>query len=281
MRQLIDLGKTSCFALAALTLAQVFAAAEIGAAQAGAEDSTDIAPHRAYYTMKLALESPPGAIVDGRGVLVFEWAESCESWEIQQRMAIELIDKNGHDFSIDATFASTESKDGLRYRFNTRNKHNGEVDKDLRGNGTLAAAGAGGEVLFARPEGAKMALPRGTIFPTEHVLLLLKAARAGQKHVTRIVYDGDNIDTPYEISAAIGRRLAAPEAPVMKPLADQAFWRIRLAYFPVHGGAQEPETEIDIDLQDNGVARRLKLDYGEYILDVTLNRIETLPRPEC
>ncbi len=252
-----------------------------GTAWAEAGKAIAIAPHRAVYSMRLAVESPPGPIVDGRGVLVFEWAESCESWEIKQRMALELTDKSEQQLLIDHSITSSEAKDGLSFQFATMSRHNGRLDKNLRGNGSLRDAGGSGEVTFSRPRGARMDLPRGTMFPTDHVLLLLNAARKGQKHVTRTVYDGDNTDAPYEVSASIGQRLPASEAPVKRPLGDQDFWRMRLAYFPTGEDAELPETEITIALQDNGVARRLKLDYGDYVLDIDLERIEPLPRPEC
>lgn len=269
-------------ALLALAItASVLAVPANEALTANPASSIVIAPHRALYRMHLSKDSPPGVIVGGEGVMVFEWTESCDSWEINQRMALQLVDKSEQQLLLDASFSSSESKDGLSYRFSTRTKQNGEVEKDIQGRGRLESAGGPGEVVFSQPSGARLALPRGTIFPTEHVLALLRAARAGDKHMTRVVYDGDNVETPYEVSAAIGRRLAADKAPVKRPLADEAFWRMRLAYYPLNAVAERPETEISIDLQEDGVARSLVLDYGEYILDVVLESVEPLPRPDC
>lgn len=247
----------------------------------GAGVASGVAPHRAVYRLSLVKTGESGALVFADGVLALEWAESCESWEIQERMGLKLIDKNGQEILIDSSFSSSESKDGLTLRFNTLIRHNNEVQKDLRGTARLDERGGAGEVRFTRPSNIRMELPKGTMFPTSHVIFLIETAKSGGKHATRPVYDGDNVQAPREVSAAIGKLQPAASAPRLAPLADQAFWRFRLAYFPISGQGDSPESEITVALQADGIARELLLDFGGYRIAGALAKIEASPRPSC
>ncbi len=65
------------------------------------------------------------------------------------------------------------------------------------------------------------------------------------------------------------------------PLMRRPGWRMRLAFFPITKQAAQPEYEIGIGLLDNGVARELALDYGEFTIDAHLDSLEGLPKPAC
>lgn len=241
-----------------------------------------IASHRAIYTLALGMEKPPGSIVGAKGAMLVEWARSCDGWETQQRIRIELLNKQGEAIDIDSSFTSTESPDGLRYRFSSRTVRNQVVEEDLRGKARLDGPGEGGEAVYSRPEGRRVDLPAGTLFPSAHTLMLLDAARAGRKLVTRPVFDGATGDGLYDISAVIAGRKPADAAKTFKPLAAAPYWRIRLAYFPdVHGQDAVPRSELGVGIQDNGVIRLMVLDYGSFVIHASLAAIESVSAPKC
>ncbi|MEE8560076.1 MAG: DUF1849 family protein, partial [Alphaproteobacteria bacterium] len=64
-------------------------------------------------------------------------------------------------------------------------------------------------------------------------------------------------------------------------LTSRPSWRMRLAFFPVQSAAPEPDYELGVRLFDNGVAGDLVLDYGDFTLLATLERIEALAKPAC
>ena len=64
-------------------------------------------------------------------------------------------------------------------------------------------------------------------------------------------------------------------------LAPSPVWRARLAYFPFARALDLPEFEIEVDYREDGVAQRIVQDFGDFSLDVTPVRFETLPAPAC
>lgn len=250
-------------------------------ARAGAGPLIEVAPHRAIYSLELGRTEQRGDVAGAQGAMVLEWAESCEGWEIQQRIRLRLLTKRNRDVDIDSSFTSSESKDGLSYRFSSRMQRNGVIEEDLRGKASLEGPGKAGEAIFTRPEDRRVALPKGAIFPTAHILKLIDTARRGQKLLWRVVFDGATEDGPYELNALIGEAVRADAAPITRPLGDLPFWRIRLAYFPVGSTEALPDWELSVSLQENGVARDMVLDYGDFTVDAVLEAIDPLPKPEC
>lgn len=260
--------------------AAMFAAA-VSSMAAGPSAAFEIAPHRAFYAMTLGSVRPSSGVVDARGAMMLEWSESCDGWENQQRIRLRIGSMQSQDIDLDTSFTSSESKDGLKYRFSSRTTRDGIVEEDLRGRAVLDGPGMGGEAIFTLPEERHVRLPAGAVFPTEHTLLLIDAARSGQKLLSRVVFDGATEDGPFEVNALLGTKAAADAVPVVKPLADQPFWRSRLAYFPIDARSPEPVWEISVSFQENGVARQFVLDYGDFTIDAILEGIEALPKPNC
>ncbi len=52
-------------------------------------------------------------------------------------------------------------------------------------------------------------------------------------------------------------------------------------YRSAASNASEPEVEIGVLLQANGVTRHMTLDYGSFSIEGRLDRLELLPATEC
>jgi len=87
-----------------------------------------LVPHRATYEMKLSVARPNSGIVEVNGRMVLETVDSCEGWEIKQRIKLTFLRNDGEEFETDSNFSSYESKDGLELRFSVRNVQNEEVE---------------------------------------------------------------------------------------------------------------------------------------------------------
>ncbi|MBV8394097.1 MAG: DUF1849 family protein [Alphaproteobacteria bacterium] len=246
-----------------------------------------LVPHRATYEMKLAIARSNSGIVEVNGNMVLETVDSCDGWEIKQRIKLTFLRNDGEEFETDSSFTSYESKDGLLLRFSVRNAQNDEVEEELRGRADLDALGGKGRASFTLPETRSFELPAGTLFPTTHLGLVLKHAREGDKSVSYKVFDGARLDGAFQVNAVIGR---PPRANGPVPLAKgdvallrgQPEWGVRFAFF-ANGdqGAAQPEYELALGLLGNGVARSMLLDYGDFAVDARLIQIEALPRPKC
>ena len=244
-----------------------------------------LAPHRATYDMKLSVARPNSGIVEVNGRMVLEMVDSCEAWEVKQRIKLKFLRNDGEEFDTDSSFTSYETKDGLGLRFSVRNIQDQEVEEELRGHADLEATGGKGRASFSLPEARSFELPAGTLFPTTHLALIIRHARDGDKSVSYSVFDGARLDGAFTVNAVIGKPPRGAGAPVVRGdvgLLRQQSWGVRLAFFAAGDqGTANPEYELALDLLANGVARSMLLDYGDFAVDARLVQIQALPRPRC
>ncbi|MFO1084429.1 MAG: DUF1849 family protein [Reyranellaceae bacterium] len=242
-------------------------------------------PHRATYDMKLSVARPNSGIVDVNGRMVLETVDSCDGWEVKQRIKLKFLRNDGEEFDTDSSFSSYESKDGLRLSFSVRNTQNDEVEEELRGQAQLEGKGATGRASFTLPETRSFELPAGTLFPTSHLILIIQHARSGDRSASYSVFDGARLDGAFQVNAVIGRSPRAVGPQVRGDVAlmrNQPSWSVRLAFFAAGDqGSSNPEYELALDLLANGVARSMLLDYGEFAVDARLVQLQALPRPRC
>jgi hypothetical protein len=245
--------------------------------------TAQVASHRAAYKLSLGNGKSSG-ITTLDGGMTIDWHEACEGWTISQRMRFELVDEDGQSVDNDISFSSWEAKDGLNYRFTLRTLRNGEVAEELRGKAELEGRGKGGKAVFSEPEDEVIELPPGTIFPTEHSILLIQRAQAGDKIFARQVFDGATLDGALEINALIAGKLQPPKPASSKISADLlkgAAWRVRMAFFKLEEQAAEPEYETSLHLLDNGVGLDFVFDYKDFSIKAQLEQLEALPKPRC
>lgn len=245
-----------------------------------------LVPNRATYEMKLAIARPNSGIVEVNGNMVLETVDSCDGWEIRQRIKLTFLRSDGDEFETDSSFTSYESKDGLQLRFSVRNVQNDEVEEELRGRADLDSLGGKGRASFTLPEVRSFELPAGTLFPTTHLALILKHAREGDKTASYKVFDGARLDGAFQVNAVISRpSRAKPGTPAVRGdaglLRNQPAWGVRFAFFASGDQGAQPEYELALDLLGNGIARSMLLDYGDFAVDAHLVQIQALPRPKC
>lgn len=240
--------------------------------------AVEVSPHRVIYDLSLASAKSSSGVVDAKGSMLVEWADSCDGWTIDQRYRLTVTNDESEESLVVVTFSTWESKDGLSYRFFIRKLRDGDVAEEARGRAHLSARGEAGEAVFSQPEPSTVALPRGTMFPTEHTLLLLRAAEANERFITRQVFDGGEVEGPSEVTAAIGQ--PSPPAKDAKPILAHRGWPMRLAFYKPDAPGSEPDYEVGMRLLDNGVAEGMTLDYGDMVVRAKLREIEEL-KPNC
>lgn len=250
-------------------------------ALAGAK-AGDILPHRAVYGLSLKETRGGSTLADVKGAMYIDWLETCEGWSSSQRLEIRFIDLRHPDMEIDSKFASWESRDGLTYRFNVVSFRDGRPEKELRGHASLRALGEGGTAEFTAPEPMTLKLPAGTIFPGRHLLELLERAAAGDKIVSRIVFDGTSEEGPFEINAVIGpEKEPSADIAALPPDLDKPYRAMRLAFFNLDKAEVEPFYELSAEVMKSGIARSFLLDYGDSVIAAKLGRIELADKPDC
>jgi hypothetical protein len=241
-------------------------------------------PHRAVYD--LSLKRATANVVEAGGRLVMEWSADCEGHVLNQRILTRLVDTEGEEVLNDYQVTSWESLDGVSFRFNSRNEVNGELVEEVAGAARLERPGGPGVANFTKPQAATLELPAGVLFPTEHTLAVIRAARAGKRMIEIPLFDGSGSDGLFSTFSVIGEaERSSPEAERHDMLGGVVSWPVHLAYFPIPSKPDElegvPEFETGMRLFENGVTGDLLLDYGGFKLGGVLSRLDTLPRPSC
>lgn len=252
-----------------------------GTVPAFARTSSDIAPHKATYRLKLDHARLQSGITDVNGQMSFSWNDACDGWTIDQRFQVRFSYAEGEDMNLITNYATWEAKDGSAYRFNVRKLVNGEVDEELSGGATLDGKG-GGNVRYDKPESRSMPLKPGTMFPTAHTLRVLKQAGSPENLFSVPVFDGAEAEGASPVNTIVGK-LRSPAVMKVKDtdlLAAKA-WQVSLAFFPINPGEPLPDYETSMVLQENGVVRSMLVDYGDFRVSMELETLEKAGKPPC
>ncbi len=255
-----------------------------GAARA---EVSSLASHRAVYKLALASGTVANGIAALSGRLAIEIVDVCDGWTLDQRIGLKIVSPGGPEFGSFTSFTSWEAKDGTQFRFEQETKtfrfdqgsnRNRVTVEELSGKAELEP-GKAGVARLTKPREIELPLPAGTLFPSRHTALLIDRALAGEKHFLGVVFDGSTLDNPNQVSVFIGE----PETlPGLVDGADpQTAWPIRVAFFNLKRKTPEPDIEIGLILQADGVAREVDLDYQGFSIHGALESYEPLTPPNC
>lgn len=248
-----------------------------------AAEMAGVQPHRALYNLSLHNAKQGSNINNVGGRMLFAWTDACDAWTIEQRLDLTFQYDGGSSQRVKTSLATWEAKDSSLFRFNVRRETNGNETEAFRGRAMLARDGSGGTANYQAPDVHDVPLGKSTVFPSTHTLELIKAAKAGQRLLTRDVFDGADEMGKNEISAFISNpeEIIAPEGSKNPELRQGRGWPIRMAFFAPDNESDTPDYEMTMVLLENGVATSLTIDYGDFVVDATLDTLEPLPQPVC
>lgn len=259
---------------AAICLASLltFAATATSAAQ-----PASLLPHRAAYALRLSDKDRRELFVAVEGVMVIEWKAGCDGWLSSQRMGFVGETPEGEDITFDVRFSSWESRDNDRIRFALRSFDGPQPVETYRGEARLEKPGGGGVARYREPEEVSIELPPGTVFPTEQMRRLVEAAREGRMMSQYRLFDGSGLVATSSVTAVIGEPIEVPQA----ASGYRRRWPVSLAYYELESETGTPEFEISFMLDEGGVLYDVRLDYGDFVLEGELEKLELLPPPDC
>ncbi|MGF1623589.1 MAG: EipB family protein [Alphaproteobacteria bacterium] len=250
--------------------------------------AAEIVGHRAVYVLSLNHIVGDSNVADARGVFAVEWTDQCNGWAVEQSYSLHVAYHEQPDQLISSRYTTWEAKDGLTFNFEVETSRGGRRTERVQGTAELDPATHAGTALYVEPRGLEILLPEGAMFPAAHTEEMLSRAATGDILWPAVVFDGANTDQPLLINAAFGRPLEAGAASETRLAAHGPTdltaiegWRVRMAIFPETSSSEEADYEVQMDLLGNGVARSMRLDYRDFVLDADLRVIEPTPAPEC
>ncbi len=275
--------------LIALVL-QFSAAAGASLALAAGVGVDALRPHRAVYDLALDKASERSGITGMDGRIVYEMTgSSCEGYSVRFRF-LTNVQTPRKSFTNDQRTTSFESGDGKNFQFVSQSYLNGQLEQEVRGNANRAADKT--KVTLKMPEELEVDLAP-SVFMTQHIGMLIDAARKQQTIVTATVYDASDMgDELVETTAIIGKRKDSvadiegePES-VSKKFGDQAGWKVSVSYFSTSKitegeGEKTPIYQVSFLMHESGVSRDLKMQYADYSLRGGLKEIEYLKATPC
>ena len=241
-----------------------------------------IVPHRAVYEISLARTDEGSGVSTAAGRMVFEiTGSSCRGYSMRQRMVVNIGDEEGNVGQLDFRITTFESGSGDLYSFDSKTTLNQEVVEAVEGE--ARRVGSGVEVKLKQPAEKTVQLEADTLFPSQHLQVILEAALADRRFVAADIYEGAGTGEGRDsASAAIGRSLqSGPQGPLRGGVRH---WPISIGYFDsadennskADFGEETPTYQMQFTLYENGVTNNLVMDYGNYALSGALEKIEPL-----
>lgn len=250
-----------------------------------AAGGVEFAAHRALYTMTLVSAEVGSGIAAVAGKMAVEWRNACTGWTFEYRSVIDVNFAERDPLRLSTTATTWESRDGRDYRFSVRHKANGEDTERIEGTASGRRNDDRGRVEFTEPKPRRMALPAGTLFPIAHssVIMEVLAKTSKPAFVSRMVFDGMDVEGLYLVSAAIGNALSGQEGvlPEDGSMSGMKSWPVDLAYFAAGSRKPEPSHEIQMHLYANGVADEMVMEFEDFTVRARIGRVELLPDPPC
>jgi EipB-like len=267
---------------AALGVGPAFAAGM--APLASAAGVTPLASHRAVYDLTLGASQGNSAPADATGRIAFEFTGSaCEGYVMNFRQVTELQPAEGSPRVSDMRSSTYEDGDAKSFRFHTETIINDQPTQTIDGSAKKDAGALA--ISLTEPQKSVADVGQNVAFPTEQIVRILDAARAGRRTLPMKVFDGSDTGKKiYNTLAVIGPPAIKPptdKAAQAEPLRSMRRWPVTISYFEEGKDDSPPDYVLSFDLYENGVSGRLRLNYGDFTLKGELTHFTLLPQKGC
>lgn len=265
--------------------------AQRAAPPAPAPAQMQLQPHRAIYDFTLGTVRSDKSVSGLSGRMVYEFTGSaCEGYSQSMRFVTRTTSASGESSVSDQRSTTWEDETGSRYKFQSSQYRDQKLIEQAAG----TAARGGGEqdirVDITHPEARKSAIGAAALFPVQHSLKLLDAARRGRGQFTADYFDGSETgEKTYVVAARIGRQAAGnlnkslPRVGQAEKLDGVPVWPVVLSYYE-HGAENKdavPVYEMSFLFFANGVSRRLVIDNGDYTMKGELGEFQLIEPTPC
>jgi len=250
-----------------------------------------LVPHRAVYDLTLGETRGNSQIAGVRGRILYDFnGNACEGYSLEFRQVSELDSGEGKVSTSDLRSTTWEEAAAKNFKFTSQNFVDDNlvdtVDGQAKHDPTKTA------VDLSKPAQKNLDLDTGVVFPTEHMVRVIAAARAGKSILDFPVYDGSETgEKVFDTLTVIGRKIAPDErkhddAAANEPkLATIARWPVTISYFDKDGkqknSEQTPAYAIGFELYENGISRSLTLDYNDFVVTGKLTSLEIKEAKPC
>ena len=250
-----------------------------------------LVPHRAVYDLSLQKTRGNSQVTAVRGRILYDFSgNACEGYALEFRQVSELESGEDKDSTSDLRSTTWEGGDAKSFKFTSQNYVNDNLVDTVDGHAERGPDETA--VDLAKPEHKTLDLDAKIVFPTEHMVRVIAAARAGTSILDFPVYDGsDTGDKVFDTLTVIGRKVGPNErqhddaAATEGKLAGVPRWPVTISYFDKtkksENNEQTPAYAIGFELYENGISRALVLDYNDFVVSGKLSSLELKEPKPC
>ena len=250
-----------------------------------------MAPHRAIYEMSLATARGGTGVTAVSGRMVYELTGSvCEGYTQNMRFVTQMVNQGGTAMITDLRSFSWEEANGKRFRFNSSQYRDEKATEVTAGDAARANTADDVKVELTKPAKKDLSLPARVYFPVQHSIALVGAAKVGKQVFRADLYDGsEKGEKVYDTVSFIGSRRPPgsnqrlPKVKNTEQLDELAAWPVSIGYFEPGSDRKDaiPVYELGFLFFENGVSRKLFIDYGEFAIQGDLKEITFHPPSKC
>lgn len=294
------LGLLICAMIGHVSLASAIVAKQ-ASKPAGKSVSGVLVPHRAVYEISLANKKEAVSVSNVRGRMVFEITGSpCDGYTQNMRMITSTTDERGVKSLSDIRSSTWEQGRGKRLRFSSSQYLDSQLQEVVSGDARRSRNGKNISVKVDRPGATVLDIPGDALFPAQHSLAIIRAAKAGKKQLDVRIYDGSEQGQGfYKTYSFIGKKIPAivkgPNRNRSKKsrkkakklarlgLAKLPSWPVAVSYFNGEGNSDDtiPSYELSFRMYPNGVSGNLLINYGNFSVRGRLDKIKYLRAGSC
>jgi len=254
-----------------------------------APGTVELIPHRAVYDMVLQPAAGVSRANTGKGRMVYEIrGAACAGYSVSMRWVTQSNTPTGEGILDDLQYTSWEAGNGDNFTFSSTRFVNRHLAEEMESSATKDKDGGVGEIRVSKPEKIAVPLPAGTIFPTEHIRLVIADALAGitvrNDRVYDVSDDGKSIYDTFTLITPLAEPERAKGVAKVPALETTQAWSANVSYFlkgEEGSGEGLPEFEQNFSLFANGVSTAMRLGTPNVIIDAKLTEIEFLPKAGC
>ena len=196
-----------------------------------------LVPHRAVYDLSLEKTRGNSQVAAVRGRILYDFSgNACEGYSLEFRQVSELEFGEDKESTSDLRSTTWEGADAKSFKFTSQNFVNENLVDTVDGHAERGPDETAVELL--KPEHKTLDLDAKVVFPTEHMVRVIQAARAGKSILEFPVYDGsDTGQKVFDTLTVIGRKIGLNErqhddaAANDQKLAAIARWPVTISYF--------------------------------------------------
>jgi envelope integrity protein B len=275
---------------AALLCASLAGPAAWTSARAAGESAL-LTPHRAVYELTLSASRGGAGVSSVAGRMVYDLVGSaCEGYTQNMRFVTRMVHQSGSTTVSDLRSTTWEDAVGKRFHFDSSQFRDDKSTEATTGDAARLDAAEGIKVDLTKPAKRTISLSSGAYFPIQHTMALIHAAKGGKASFRADLYDGsEKGEKVYDTVTALGRTQAPggnrklPEVTGSERLNAVQAWPVSIAYFEPRSDSTDalPVYEISFLMYENGVSRKLHIDYGDFALEGDLTEIAFHEPSKC